>query len=141
MRYAAVTERRMPELSPQDFVNKWSDVDLNERQTYVSHFNDVCRLVGHAMPLDQDRLGREFVFEKAVRKTNGEQGYADVWYRGHFAFEYKTRGKYKTLDEAYQQLQQYREDLQNPRLMVVCDIENWEIHTNWPFTASKMAKS
>ena len=38
--------------------------------------------------------------------------FADVWMRGHFAWEYK--GKHKNLDAAYQQLLQYKEDLENP---------------------------
>ena len=37
-----------------------------------------------------------------------------------------------------QQLLQYRENLDNPPLLVVCDFERWEIHTNWPNTAKKI---
>src|SRR6266568_2948137 len=51
--------------------------------------------------------------------------------RGHFAWEYK--GKKKDLEAAYQQLLRYREDLENPPLLVVCDLDRFEIHTN--FTA------
>jgi len=58
-----------------------------------------------------------------------------VWYRDHFAIEYKGKGKYPDLDAAYQQLQRYRENLGNPPLLVVCDIDNWEIHTNFTGTA------
>ncbi len=46
---------------------------------------------------------------------------ADVWKKGCFAWEYK--GKHANLDEAYQQLLQYREALENPPLLVVSDIE------------------
>ena len=54
---------------------------------------------------------------KSQRKENvataiGGLGYADVWKRGCFAWEYK--GKGKDLNAAYQQLLQYREDLENP---------------------------
>ncbi len=75
-----------------------------------------------------------FTFEAGVTATGG-QGYADVWYRDHFAIEYKGKGKYPDLDAAYQQLQRYRENLGNPPLLVVCDIDNWEIHTNFTGTA------
>jgi hypothetical protein len=55
-----------------------------------------------------------------------------VWKRGHFAWEYK--GKRKNLGAAYQQLLQYREALENPPLLVVCDLDRFEVHTN--FTAT-----
>src|SRR5712692_2540743 len=51
--------------------------------------------------------------------------------KGHFAWEYKH--KRRSLVEAYQQLLRYREDLENPPLLVVCDLDRFEIHTN--FTA------
>ncbi|MDX2141645.1 MAG: type IIL restriction-modification enzyme MmeI [Chloroflexota bacterium] len=90
--------------------------------------------------IEHERTGDTFTFEKGVRKTDGGQGFADVWFNGHFAFEYKQRGKYKDLTEAYQQLQRYRENLENPPLLVVTDIANWEIHTNFTSTARKVYK-
>ena len=42
--------------------------------------------------------------------------------RDHFGWEYK--GKHKDLKEAYTQLQRYREALENPPLMVVCDMDD-----------------
>ena len=48
--------------------------------------------------------------------------------RGFFAWEYK--GKHKDLLAAYRQLLQYREDLENPPLLVVCDLDRFEVHTN-----------
>ena len=47
----------------------------------------------------------------------GERGFADVWKKGCFAWEYK--GKKKNLDDAYRQLLRYRESLLNPPLLVV----------------------
>ncbi len=69
-------------------------------------------------------------------KTIGGQGWADVWLRGHFGWEYKK--KRKNLDEAYQQLLLYREDLENPPLLVVCDLDRFEIHTNFTGTAKRV---
>src|SRR6202035_4544242 len=37
----------------------------------------------------------------------------------------------RSLLEAYQQLLRYREDLENPPLLVVCDLNRFEIHTNF----------
>ena len=70
-------------------------------------------------------------FERGAHKTGGGEGWADVWMKGKFAWEYKR--KRRSLQEAYQQLLLYREDLENPPLLVVCDLDRFEIHTN--FTA------
>lgn len=124
----------MPELTPQQFVEKWARTELKESASAQSHFNDLCRLVGHKTPAELDPAGSFFTFEAGVQKIGGGQGYADVWYKDHFAIEYKGKGKYDTLDGAYQQLLRYRENLGNPPVLVVCDIENWEIHTNFTGT-------
>jgi type II restriction/modification system DNA methylase subunit YeeA len=52
-----------------------------------------------------------------------------VWKRGSFAWEYK--GSHADLDKAYEQLQQYRESLENPPLLVVSDIQTIKVHTNF----------
>ena len=54
--------------------------------------------------------------------------------RGRFGWEYKR--KRKNLKDAYDQLLLYREDLENPPLLVVCDLDRFEIHTNFTGTAS-----
>ncbi len=53
--------------------------------------------------------------------------------RDHFAWEYK--GKRKDLGAAYNQLNGYREALENPPLLVVCDLDRFEVHTNFTGTA------
>ena len=58
-----------------------------------------------------------------------------LWKRGFFGWEYK--GKHKDLTAAYDQLLKYREALENPPLLVVCDMDRFEIHTNFTSTASK----
>jgi len=63
-------------------------------------------------------------------------GFADVWKRGFFGWEYKGPGK--SLDQAYLQLLEYREDLENPPLLVVSDLQRIIIHTN--FTGSAKQK-
>jgi hypothetical protein len=40
-------------------------------------------------PAEVDKTGAFYTFEKGATKTSGGEGFADVWYRGHFAWEYK----------------------------------------------------
>ena len=84
-------------------------------------------MLGQPTPAEADTSGAWYTFEKGVTKTGGGHGFADVWMRGHFAVEYK--GKGKGLAAAYQQLLQYREDLDNPPLLVVCDLRSFDVYT------------
>ena len=65
-----------------------------------------------------------------------ERGFADVWKKDCFAWEYK--GKKKNLDEAYRQLLRYRESLLNPPLLVVCDFDHYIIRTNFNGTVQEV---
>ena len=56
-------------------------------------------------------------------------GWADVWKRGFFAWEYKR--PHADLAAAYDQLLRYREALENPPLLVVCDMDRLVVHTNF----------
>ena len=49
--------------------------------------------------------GDWYAFEKGAARLEGGDGYADVWKRGHFGWEYK--GKKKDLAAAYRQLLGY----------------------------------
>ncbi len=126
-------------MSPQEFVNKWENTTLGELQSGQPHFLNVCRLVGVEMPGGDGltEAGETFVFEQPLQKASG-YGRADVFYENHFAIEYKGADKYPDLNAAYQQLLQYRESLKNPPLLVVTDIYNWEIHTNFPNTEKRV---
>jgi hypothetical protein len=127
---------RPPSITPQDFVAKWSKSELRERQASQEHFIDLCRMLGHETPAECDAKGTSFAFEAGAEKTGGKQGWADVWKRGFFAWEYK--GKHKDLDAAYRQLLQYRESLENPPLLVVSDMERIIIHTNFTNTVKQV---
>lgn len=105
-------------MTPHEFIAKWRPVTLSERSACHSHFNDLCLVLGQPQPVAADPDGAWYTFERGVRKTAGGHGWADVWMRGRFGWEYKKRRR--NLDEAYQQLLQYREDLENPPLLVVC---------------------
>jgi len=118
-------------MTPQEFIAKWKRANLSERSAAQQHFLDLCELLGQPKPAQADPDGAWYTFERGVHKTGGGEGWADVWYKGHFAWEYKR--KRRNLLEAYKQLQFYREDLENPPLLVVSDLDRFEIHTN--FTA------
>jgi len=124
------------QLSPAEFVQKWTGNTRSERAASQEHFIDLCRLLGVATPNEADPTGDEYAFEKGAEKTDGRDGFADVWKRGHFAWEYK--GKHKDLKAAYAQLLQYREALGNPPLLVVCDLDRFEIHTNFTNTPANV---
>lgn len=119
-------------MTPQFFIQKWRRAALTERAAAQSHFNDLCALLGEPTPTDADPTGDWFAFEKGARKTGGSQGWADVWKKGCFAWEYK--GKHKDLGAALRQLQQYALALDNPPLLIVCDLDAIEIHTNFTNT-------
>ncbi len=126
-------------MQPIEFVNKWANTALGELQSGQAHFLDVCRLLGIEMPGGDGKTeaGETFVFEQPLQKASGH-GRADVYYENHFAIEYKGADKYPDLNAAYQQLLQYREYLNNPPLLVVTDINHWEIHTNFPNTQKRV---
>lgn len=122
-------------LSPERFIQKWRSSTLNERAAAQSHFNDLCDLLGVDRPTDADPKGEWFCFEKGAVKAGGGDGWADVWRRGCFGWEYK--GKRKDLRAAYAQLQQYSVALENPPLLIVSDMDRFVIHTNWTNTVSE----
>jgi hypothetical protein len=59
-------------------------------------------LVGHPKPAAVDATGESFCFESGAAKHDGGDGFADVWKKGFFGWEYK--GPDKNLDAAYDQL-------------------------------------
>ena len=123
-------------VTPAEFIVKWSAADLSERASYQQHFLDLCELVGHPKPAELDATGELFAFEKGTARQGGGNGWADVWKRGFFAFEYK--GPHANLAQAYEQLLQYREALDNPPLLVTCDTRDLEIHTNFTGAPAKV---
>ena len=118
-----------------EFVSKWEASAGKEAASYVEHFNDLCRLLGEQTPNEADPEGVFYAFQKGATKLDGN-GFADVWQKNRFAWEYKTKGKHPTLEAAYKQVQTYREALENPPLLVVSDFERFEVHTNWTNTES-----
>jgi hypothetical protein len=122
-------------ITPQAFAAKWRKSELKERSGAQEHFIDLCRLLGHPTPGEADPEGSWFCFERGADKTSGGDGWADVWKKGFFAWEYK--GKKKDLEAAYGQLLQYREALLNPPLLVVSDMETILVRTNFTNTVRR----
>jgi type II restriction/modification system DNA methylase subunit YeeA len=121
-------------LNAPEFIAKWKKAELKERSAAQEHFIDLCRLVGHQTPAEADPTGETFCFEKGAEKHGGGDGFADVWKKDFFGWEYK--GKHKDLSVAYDQLLLYRDALANPPLLVVCDLDRIIVHTNFTKTVS-----
>lgn len=122
-------------LTAPEFAQKWMGSTQTERAASQEHFIDICQMLGEPTP-NADPTGHAYAFEKGAKKVGGGDGFADVWRRNRFAWEYK--GKKKDLDAAYAQLLQYREALENPPLLVVCDLNRFEIHTNFTGTPAEV---
>jgi hypothetical protein len=139
-------------VTPAEFKKKWARFSGKETAGYQEHFNDLCALLGESTPAAADPTGSQsFCFQKRVVKDaelfalndtdriaeepETERGFADVWKSGCFAWEYK--GKKKNLDVAYKQLLRYRESLQNPPLLVVCDFDRYIVRTNFNATVQE----
>ena len=116
-------------MTPQDFITKWGPggpaFELNERQGAQPHFIDLCQLLGVPLP---GSVG-DYIFEQDTLVLGEARGYADVFYRDHFAWENKAPGK--NLDAALKQLLTYSLALANPPLLVVCDRLTIRIHTQF----------
>ena len=122
-------------MTPYEFIRKWRASELTERSAAQQHFLDLCELLGEPKPADVDPRGEWYCFERGARKDTGGDGWADVWKRHHFAWEYK--GKRKDLDAAFVQLRQYALALENPPLLIVSDMVRFRIRTNWTNSVSK----
>jgi len=114
-------------MTPGEFIAKWRASELKERSAAQEHFIDLCRLLGEPTPAEADSTGERYCFERGARKDTGGDGWADVWKRHCFAWEYK--GKHADLDAVFNQLRQYALALENPPLLIVSDMARFRIRT------------
>lgn len=119
-------------MTPEQFIAKWAASTLTERSAAQQHFIDLCHLLGQPTPAEADPTGTSYTFEKGGTTATGGRGFADVWKRNAFGWEYK--GPDKDLMAAYYQLKKYADALENPPLLVTSDTKRIEIHTNWTNT-------
>ena len=122
-------------MTPHAFIAKWRASELKERSASQEHFLDLCRLLDEPTPAEADPTGETYCFERGARKDTGGDGWADVWKRHHFAWEYK--GQRADLDAAFGQLRQYALALENPPLLIVSDMVRFRIRTNWTNSVSR----
>ncbi len=130
-------------MQADDFIRKWRAGapahQLGERAGAQAHFIDLCRVLGAPEPGDP----ASYCFERGLVKTGstgvpGQQrtdGFADVWKRGCFAWEYKAPGR--SLEAALKQLMMYALPLESPPLLVVSDRQRIEVHTHFTGTPSE----
>ncbi len=114
----------MPTITPQEFIQRWSNAGFGERQGAQSFFNDLCGLVGHPTPASFGNP-EAFTFEKAV-----PGGFADAYFEEHFGWEFK--GRDAQLDGAFDQLLRYQVHLKTPPLLIVSSFDTIRIQTNFP---------
>ena len=133
-------------MTPAEFKTKWAKFSGKESAAYQEHFSDLCRMLGVPTPLQADPTGNDaFCFQKRVVKDaefftfdvsgrvaetpDSGRGFADVWKKDCFGWEYKGPGE--DLEKAHKQLLRYRESLLNPPLLVVCDFDRFIVRTNF----------
>ncbi|MBZ0069270.1 MAG: hypothetical protein K8F26_10725, partial [Thiobacillus sp.] len=120
-------------MTPQAFIAKWRDNPLTERAGAQAHFEDLCALLGVEPP----RVEGEYQYERGlIKKSSASQGWADVWKKNCFAWEYKAPDR--NLGAALTQLMGYALVLDNPPLLVVSDRKRIEIHTHFTGTPSEV---
>ena len=91
-------------VTPEAFIAKWDANTRNEQAASKEHFLDLCALLDVRTP-NSDATGAIYAFEKGAAKAGSKTGWADVWRRGCFGWEYKSRGG--DLDAAHVQLLGY----------------------------------
>ncbi len=116
-------------MTPEELIGHWSPggggYGMSERGGAQPHFIDLCKVLGVEAPNDAEN----YTFEKGTLKLGEKRGFADVFKRGCFAWEYKAPGG--DLNNALRQLKDYANALDNPPLLIVSDRMAFEIHTQF----------
>ena len=83
-------------MNVQEFRTKWAGVGphVTERAAAQEHFGDLCRVF--QAPTPNASASPDYSFEQVVGKLTGGRGFADVWRRGWWAWEYKRPGEDST---------------------------------------------
>ena len=122
-------------MTPEHFIAQWRGSTRSERSAAHEHFLGLCEVLEVPKPADAGPHAADYTFEKLTKRLGRGRGYADVWKKHCFAWEYK--GPRKNLVEAYAQLKSYADDLENPPLLIVSDMQEIRVHTNWTNTVAE----
>jgi hypothetical protein len=118
-----------------EFISRWQNNPASERAGAQAHFIDLCALLGVEAPYVNPNEINDYAFERGAKRTGAGDGWADVWKRNHFAWEYKK--PHGNLGTALKQLMTYALALDNPPLLVVSDRLQIHIHTHFTGTPSE----
>ena len=125
---------RLLSMDADTFIKRWGSSTRNETAASKPHFIDLCHLLEVPLPTD-DPDGSVYAFEKGVAKANGRKGWADVWRRDCFGWEYKSKGR--DLEAAHDQLLRYAGALGNPPLLITSDMARIVVQTNFTNTVTQ----
>ena len=114
-------------MAPAALIARRRASESEDRSGSQKRVIDLRRLLGEPAPAEADPSGERYCCEREAHKGAGAHGWADVWKRHCFAWEYK--GKHADLDAAFDQLRRYALALENPPLLVVCDMARFRIRT------------
>jgi len=123
-------------VTPEDFKDIWRYNTRTEKSAAQEHFLNLCEVLGVEKPSKVDPKGDWFTFERHVTKDDGHAGYVDVWRKDCFAWEYKRslesgQMNHKNLVKAHAQVKSYAGALGNPPLLIVSDMKEIRITTNF----------
>lgn len=123
-------------MTPEDFIDKWRKNTRTEKSAAQEHFLDICELLEVDKPASVDPSGTWFTFEKHIKIDEDHNGFVDVWRKDRFAWEYKRSYEggefnHKNLIKAHAQVRNYAPALGNPPILIVSDMKEIRIHTNF----------
>ncbi len=129
-------------MKSEDFIDKWRKNTRTEKSAAQEHFLDICELLGIDKPGNVDPDGTWFTFEKHVTIDKNSKGFVDVWRKDCFAWEYKRSHdsgefNHKNLVKALAQVRRYAAPLGNPPILIVSDMKEIRIHTNFTNSISE----
>ena len=122
-------------MTPREFIAKWRGVELKERSASQTHFNDLCACSASRTRSTADPQGDWFTFEKGASKTSGGEGWADVWRKGCFGWEYK--GRHADLDPAFASSSTTPSRWRTRRSSSSSDMDRILVRTNWTNTVQE----
>ena len=122
------------------FIYKWEQNTQKESAAAKEHFVELCRLLGQPTPNDPGSGPDSYCFEKSLTKTGGKAGFADVWKKDRFAWEYKGKAKLKqrTLTNLYNKRPDWLDQAHKRLDAAVFDAYGWP---HDPSTSSGQALS